>query len=518
MKTQREVRFQPNALIESLETTIKDLAERDASQRIWSQDHTLWQQDPMEISNRLDWLFSPREMESRIEELETFTSRLKEDGFTHVLWCGMGGSSLFPMVLMQAFGSNENGLEMRVLDTSNPVTVRRVADQLPLERTLLVFASKSGGTIETRSQLDFFWDKVPHSDRFTVVTDPGSELEKLAVRRRFRQVYRNNPNIGGRYSALSHYGIVPAALLGIDIAQLLHHTGLMTASTAPSVSASDNPALRLGALLATAVKAGRDKCTLILPPEISRFGGWLEQLIAESTGKNGTGVLPVADEELGPPKVYGDDRFFISLGVEEGLEELAAAGHPVVIIDYDEPFNLGEEVFRWEFATAVSGAALGVNPFDQPNVEAAKRATGKILVEGLPDIPIEPTSQMLERINPGNYIAIQAYVDVDSPNINALQRTRLMLRDKYRVATTLGLGPRYLHSTGQFHKGGPPTGVFLQVVDDTEPDLSIPGKSYGFSDLMQAQAAGDYMALKQSGMRVARVSMKDLSDFDIRNQ
>jgi glucose-6-phosphate isomerase len=505
----------PDALGESLEATVKDLAKIEANRRIWSHDHTLWQKDPTEISNRLGWLTSPEEMESQIETLEIFASRLKADGFTHVLWCGMGGSSLFPMVLIQAFGKASQGLNLRVLDTSSPLTVRHMTEELPLDTTLFMFASKSGGTIETRSQLDYFWEKVSDPNRFAVVTDPDSALEKLALERGFRQVFRNNPNIGGRYSALSHYGLVPAALLGMDLSGLLRHSGYMVAATAPRVPASDNPALRLGALLASAAKAGRDKCTLILPPEISNFASWLEQLVAESTGKFGTGVLPVTDEDLGSPEFYGNDRLFVGLGESQALEKLAVAGHPVIIVDYDNPLNLGAEVFRWEWATAIAGAALGINPFDQPNVEAAKKAAGKILVEGLPDIPIESPSQILRLVNPGDYIAIQAYIDTDSRHLQALQRTRMKLRDKYRVATTFGLGPRYLHSTGQFHKGGPSTGVFLQVVDDTEPDLPIPGRRYGFSDLIQAQAAGDYIALKEARMRVARVALEDLLQPEI---
>ncbi|MEN8131980.1 MAG: bifunctional transaldolase/phosoglucose isomerase [Pseudomonadota bacterium] len=506
--------FHLGGLTDRIDTTIGMLAKHKVSQRLWSRDHTLWHEDPTELANRLGWLNSAEEMEGQIETLKTFTEQVKADGLSHVLWCGMGGSSLFPMVLMQAFGHNEQGLDLRVLDTSNPVTMRHMEQALPLDRTLFMFASKSGGTLETRSQFDYFWARINNPDQFAVVTDADSDLDVLASERGFRGVFRNNPDIGGRYSALSHFGMVPAALLGIDIAELLRRTGYIAAATAPCVPAAENPALRLGAILASAAQAGRDKCTLIMPPEISSFGSWLEQLVAESTGKHGVGILPVVDEDLGPPEIYGDDRLFVAYGEHQGLGTLTEAGHPVITLNYTGPLDLGEEVFRWEFATAVAGVVLQITPFDQPNVEAAKKAAGKVLSGDLPQIPTEPLAKILDQVRVGDYIALQAYIDTDSPTLPALQQIRMALRYRYRVATTLGLGPRYLHSTGQFHKGGPATGVFVQVVGDIEPNVPIPGQKYGFSELIQAQAAGDYMALKEAGMRVARVSLDELLAFD----
>lgn len=490
-----------------------DLAKRKATQRIWSLDYTLWDRNPTEIANRIGWLVSPHQMEEQVEDLTGFTKQLKDDGFTHVLWSGMGGSSLFPQVLRQAFGARPGGLDLRVLDTSDPGTVHRYAEELPGSRTLFVFASKSGGTLEPRSHLAFFWDRIGRPEQFAVVTDPGTELDQLATRESFRRVFRANPDLGGRYSALSHFGVVAGALLGVDIAELLRRAGAVIAAVGACVPPPANPALHFGAVLGAAAKGGRDKCTLVMPSEIAAFGMWLEQLIAESTGKHGVGILPVAGEDLGPPEVYGDDRIFVSLGAAAGLDALVAAGQPVVELDYVDRFSIGSEVVRWEYAIAMAGAVLGINPFNQPNVEAAKAAAAKVLDEDMPDIPVEQADSVLSTVKPGDYIALQAFIDTGSPDVEALQRARMALRDKYRVATTVGIGPRYLHSTGQLHKGGAASGVFLQIVGDDPVDVAIPGRPFGFSQLKQAQAAGDYLALKDKGRRVARVARDDVLSY-----
>jgi hypothetical protein len=305
--------------------------------------------------------------------------------------------------------------------------------------------------------------------------------------------------------------MVPAALLGLDIRALLRRAGYMVGAVAASVPAADNPALRFGALLGALSKNGHDKCTLIMPDEISGFSAWLEQLIAESTGKHGVGILPVAGEDLGAPDVYGNDRVFVSLGkAPQAAAALAAAGQPLVELDYVDRFSIGSEVVRWEYAIAMAGIVLGINPFDQPNVEAAKAAAAKVLAEGMPDIPVEPVESILSQVKPGDYIAIQAYIDTESPDIPGLQKARMKLRDRFKVATTLGIGPRYLHSTGQLHKGGARTGVFLQIAGDDPVDVAIPGKPFSFSQLKHAQAAGDYQALKAEGLRVARVSLDEV--------
>jgi transaldolase / glucose-6-phosphate isomerase len=503
------------ALAAAADAATADLTRRDATRRIWALDHTLWGKDPSEISNRLGWLVSPHEMAEQVDDLTAFVQQAREDGYTHALWSGMGGSSLFPQVLQQAFGVGKEGLDLEVLDTSDPGTVHRFAEELPLDKTLLFFASKSGGTLETRSHLAFFWERLGNPAQFAVVTDKGTELDTLATDRGFRRVFHNNPNIGGRYSALSHFGIVPGALLGVDIAELLSRAGYMLAAAGACVAPKDNPALRFGAVLGSAAKQGHDKCTLLMTDGVAAFSGWLEQLIAESTGKHGVGILPVAGEDLGPPEVYGEDRLFVSLGETKGAEALVAAGHPLVTLDYEDRFSIGSEVVRWEYAIAMAGAVLGINPFDQPNVEAAKAAAAKVLAEGMPDIPVEPVENMLSQVKPGDYIAIQAYIDTQSPDIERLQKVRMSLRDRYRVATTLGIGPRYLHSTGQLHKGGSTTGVFLQAVGDDPTDLPIPGKPFGFSQLKHAQAAGDYLALKDRGLRVARVALDELLGLEL---
>ncbi|MDE2089061.1 MAG: bifunctional transaldolase/phosoglucose isomerase [Gammaproteobacteria bacterium] len=498
------------ALAAPVEQAVGALADASVAQRLWRMDHTLWQERPTEITNRLDWLISPQEMLERLDEMNAFAAEVHDAGYTHVLWCGMGGSSLFPQVLQHAFGVKAKGPALTVLDTSHPAAVARAARDLPPQHTLYVFASKSGGTLETRCQLDYFWQIIPDPSHYAVITDQGSGLDRLAQERGFRRVFHNNPNLGGRYSALSHFGLVAGALLGVDLRELLTRAQYMASSAMPCVAARDNPALRLGAVLGTAARHGRDKCTLLMPNEIGAFGAWLEQLIAESTGKQGRGILPVVDEPLGAPDVYGDDRLFIALGDDAGLERLERAGQPVVRLPYTDGYSIGAEVFRWEFAVAVAGRMLGINPFDQPDVEAAKHAANQGLTQGLAQIPEEPLENLLAQINAGDYIALQAYIDPDSAALPALQRVRVALRDRYRVATTLGVGPRYLHSTGQLHKGGADNGVFIQVLDDPGPELPIPGRDYGFRKLIEAQAAGDYLALKARGRRVARVKLAAL--------
>jgi len=503
------------ALEEAVAAAVGDLGERNAVRRAYERDHTLWQDDPTEVADRLGWLFSPAQMEHQAPELEHFAKQCVADGLTHAVLMGMGGSSLFPEVMVDTFGAAPEHLALTVLDTTDPAAIRRVADSLPLDHTLFVAASKSGGTLETRSHLEYFWHRVGAPAQFAAITDPGSGLAALAIERGFRRVFENRSDIGGRYSALSYFGVVPAALLGVDVCELLHRAGQMAAATAPLVPAEQNPAVRLAAILAAAVRAGRDKLTLVLPAEIASFGLWLEQLMAESTGKRGTGILPVVGEPLGPPEVYGDDRLFVAVGPghDDELAALAAAGQPVVELPYTDRFDIGAEVFRWELATALAGALLAINPFDQPNVAEAKAATDQVLAEGLPDLPTEALASLLDQVRPGDYIAIQAFVDPGADLLADVQAARVRLRDHYGVATTLGVGPRYLHSTGQFHKGGPPTGVFVQVLGDDPVDVPIPGQAYGFATLKQAQAAGDLLTLRAHGLRAGRVAVGELTSF-----
>jgi hypothetical protein len=386
--------------------------------------------------------------------------------------------------------------------------VERVADEHRADRSLFVAASKSGSTIETRSHLAAMWERHSDPTNFAAITDPGSDLGTLARDRGFRRVFENRSDIGGRYSALSYFGMVPGAPHGVDIARLLSSAqqalaGLRTAD-------GSNPGVRLGAAMGAAAQQGRDKLTLVIDGRIDSFGLWIEQLIAESTGKHGTGVVPVAGEALGGPGVYGADRLFVAMGDTPPLDDLVAAGHPVIRLPFDDSHDLGALVVVWEFATAMCGAVLGINPFDQPNVAEAKAATSRVLEQGLPDLPRQPLAPLLGRIEPGDYLAIQAYVDPESDVVDRIEEARIALRDRYRVATTVGIGPRFLHSTGQLHKGGPPTGVFVQIVGDDPARVPIPGQPYDFGTLIRAQAAGDYLTLRDHGLRVARVSLDDL--------
>ena len=486
------------------------LSDQKLGSRLWQRDFTLWQPSPDEIVNRMGWLETPQYMMEHLSRLETFAESVVADGIREVLWCGMGGSSLFPLVVEEAW-KNPSAPKIRVLDTSHPVTLKHVFDTYDPARTLVVIASKSGTTLETRSQLELFWSRHPNGSRYVAITDPGTELDRLATSRGFRAVFQNDPNLGGRYSALSYFGLVALALKQEPVAPVLHAAQAMAEACAPCVLAGENPGLVLGSVLGIHAQHGRDKCTLILPETLSRFGGWLEQLLAESTGKSGRGIIPVAGEALGKPDCYGTDRLFISLaGDSSGLSPLTRSGQAVLNLPCLTPERLGMEVFRWEFATAVAGHLLAINPFDQPNVEAAKKAAWERLTQGGDPVPVEPLAHALGSIHAGDYLVLQAYIDLESPLIPKLEEIRLALRDHYRVATAFAIGPRYLHSTGQLHKGGPGSGVFIQCTDGFEARVDIPGRSFGFRELIQAQADGDYAALKAHGMRVFRVPTEAL--------
>jgi glucose-6-phosphate isomerase len=505
------------SLADAVDAAEGDLAARRAVARIWEGDHTLWQDDPTEVADRLGWLHVPTAMRAQVPMLLDVVEGCRADGLERAVVLGMGGSSLFPEVLARTFGSRPDRLDLAVLDTTDPAAIARVADDWPPARTLFLAASKSGSTIETRSHLEHFWALLGDPGHFVVTTDPGSALGALARERGFRHVFESPPDIGGRYSALSPFGLVPAALAGVSVDGLLDGAeGLVPALRGEG---PDNPGLRLGAAMAAAARAGRDKLTLVLDHRIGSFGLWVEQLIAESTGKHGTGVVPVTGEPLAGPDAYGDDRLFVAVGdvgddAAEALAALAAAGHPVIAVSFgggDLVVDLGAQVLLWEFATAVAGAALGINPFDQPDVAAAKAATQKVLDSGsVPDIAPEPLAGVLAQVRPGDYVSIQAYVEPGGGDVDGIERARVAIRDRYRVATTVGLGPRFLHSTGQLHKGGPPTGVFIQVVGDDDVDVDIPGAPYGFSTLKRAQAAGDLETLRDRGLRAGRVSLDEL--------
>jgi transaldolase/glucose-6-phosphate isomerase len=493
------------------EDRLAQLERDDVVTRIWRRDHTLWGPDPAGISDRLGWLGVTALMWERVSELEAFAKELVDEGFRTAVLLGMGGSSLAAEVLHRTLGVREGYPDLVVLDTTHPSAIARLEHSLDLDRTLFIVASKSGGTIETLSHLAYFFERTAGRGRqFAAITDPRTPLESLAHERQFRRVFLNPPDIGGRYSALSLFGLVPAAVIGADLAAVLEAADGMACACHGCVPYRDNPGARLGAVMGQAALVGRDKLTLVLPDELAAVGMWIEQLIAESTGKDGKGILPIIDEDMGPPEVYGPDRLFVAYGEHEGLAALEAQGDAVIQLP-SVGQDLGAEFFRWEFATAVAGTILGINPFDQPNVEAAKRATSEILASGLGSVPeVEGVQELLSTLREGEYVAIQAYVDPTPGTEGLLRRLRLAIRDRHRIATTVGMGPRFLHSTGQLHKGGPDTGVFVQVVDRSQTsDISIPGASYTFGELIDAQALGDLLALQRAGRRVSRLSLDE---------
>jgi glucose-6-phosphate isomerase len=479
-------------------------------ERIWEGDHTVWSDHPEEVSDRLGWLRIQRHIDARVPEFEMLRQDVIAEGFTTAVLLGMGGSSLAPEVLYQSFGPQEGGLRLIVLDSTDPRQLADTEADIDLDHTLFIVSSKSGSTVETLSHLAYFWEKLPHGRHFIAITDYGTGLERIARDRDFRAVFINPPDIGGRYSALSCFGLVPAVLCGIDAGLLLEGAERMAAFCDPGIPARLHPGAWLGAALGEAARHGRDKLTLVLPPEIEMLGHWIEQLVAESTGKEGEGIVPVEGELLGDPAVYGNDRVFVALGDDPSLGPLQAAGQPVFHVPFEGPASLGAEFWRWEFATAIACYVLGVNPFDQPNVQEAKEATAVVLAGGGGDPATPPLSDVLGLIGPGDYLAILAYLPRNDEVLGRLQRVRHALRDRYRVATTVGFGPRFLHSTGQLHKGGPNTGVFIQVVDEPREDRPVPGQPFTFGELEAAQALGDLDTLRAHGRRVARVSLEDL--------
>ncbi len=500
-------------LEEPVARRLDTLRRDDVTGRIWAGDHTLWRPDPVEISNRLGWLSVVDQMMDYQGQLGPFAEQVAQDGYSTAVLLGMGGSSLGAEVLVSTYGVGPGALDLKVLDTTDPAAIRALEESIDFQHTLFIVASKSGTTLESLSHFAYFWEKIPDGRHFIAITDAGTSLESLARDHGFRKVFLNPPEIGGRYSILSYFGLVPAALIGLDIQALLDRAHDMLHACHPSVSPEQNPGAWLGAVMGEAALAGRDKLTLVLPNEISSFGYWAEQLIAESTGKEGKGILPVEGEPLGPPDVYGPDRLFITLG-ENGTDALERAGHPVVRLPYNATMDLGAEFFRWEFATAVAGNVLGINPFDQPNVQQAKDATNRLLsTDGAVAEPdVKPLEGLLAAVRPGDYIAIQAYLPRNAAVDARLQSARLKLRDRLRVATTVGYGPRFLHSTGQLHKGGPNTGVFIQVMGEDPVDLKIPGKPFTFATLKRAQALGDLESLRARGAPVTRVNLEQLEE------
>lgn len=503
-----------SSIVDDVEVAIMrrvELAKKeDVARRLWHKDESLWGGPGVpEIGNRLGWLTIAQRMMDHCGSLTEFADQARADGMQSVVLCGMGGSSLAPEVMRQSFERGGGGLDLYVLDSTDPGAIKEVEDQIDPERTLFLISSKSGGTIETLSQYRYFRSKIDNGRNFAAITDPGSSLEQLAKDEGFRRTFLNDPDIGGRYSALSYFGLVPAALMGVDVKSLLDRARIAEENCAQYDSTESNSGLWLGLTMGEMALHGRDKLTFVVDDPISSFGLWVEQLIAESTGKEGKGILPVADEPLGTPDVYGDDRVLVHLQSEGGadLADFIAAGMPVITVQVDGPEDLGRVFFFAEFATAVSGWVLGINPFDQPNVQEAKDATKEVLDSGKLDEPENGTID-LSGVAPPNYVAIQGFVKPSEEFDEAIVELRRTIRDKTKATTTFGYGPRYLHSTGQFHKGGPDTGVFIQLVHDGDDDIEIPGAGYSFKTLKNAQALGDYNTLKAHGLPVTRIRLE----------
>jgi glucose-6-phosphate isomerase/CheY-like chemotaxis protein len=647
----------------SVEAALAEIAAKCVLPRIWEHDHTLWKPEPTEITNRLGWLHIAGAMRENVQRLQALVQAVRQDGYTHVSLLGMGGSSLAPELFSKTFAGHGDApsLDLAVLDSTDPGAVLAHAERLDLGRTLFIVATKSGGTVETLSFFKFFYNRVAEAvgadqvgTHFVAITDAGSKLDRLAARYGFRTIFLNDPHIGGRFSALSYFGLVAAALVGVDVPRLLERALEAARDCGPDVAVQDNPAARLGVILSELARAGRNKVTFAVSPAIASFGDWVEQLVAESTGKEGQGVLPVVGEPLGPPEVYGDDRLFVHLQLgptalppgddahPAAMQALQEAGHPVLRLHLRDRYDLGAQFFLWELATAVAGHRLGINPFEQPNVEAAKvlarqavvayketgalpaqtpaldgdgitvygdvttagTEKGKIVYvesdperidlvrlifkrkgfeahgviggkEGLetvrrvrpalvlvgrtlpdmdshevrrqieadatlkhttvivmgerappidevltshaarPGSPGEALTAFLNQARPGDYVALQAFVQPSAETDAALLALRTRLRERYKLATTVGYGPRFLHSTGQLHKGDAGQGLFLQFTADAPRDAPIPDEagapdsSISFGTLIMAQALGDWQALLEAGRRVMRFHLGD---------
>jgi len=538
---------------EELEAAVRErlaaLAAADFSERLWAADPTLWKPDDDAhqkiVADALGWLSVFEGVRDEVQALTEFVNELRAEGYRSAVLLGMGGSSLAPEVMHAILGTRLGYLDLHVLDSTDPAAVAAVEVAVDLESTLFVVASKSGGTTETACFHAYFYERLRELEgehaghHFVAITDEGTLLEKQALEQSFRAVFVNPGDIGGRYSALSFFGMVPAALIGVDLERLLDGVRAMAVACGPDVPVAQNPALRLGAAMGELALRGRDKLTLVFEPRLAPFGAWVEQLVAESTGKEGTGILPVDLEELGPAGAYGDDRAFVAVrlagaadaGIAGTLEALREAGHPVLEHEIADVLDLGGEFLRWEIAVAAAGHVLGIDAFDQPNVQESKDITKGLLGEyaATGELPAEPPAddgrrvvypvgdedlpaalrEFLAQAAAGDYVALQAYVAPGQAVWDQLQAIRLQLRDGLRVATTLGYGPRYLHSTGQLHKGGPNKGLFLQLLGHDPDDVEIPGQPYSFGTLKRAQARGDLTALRTHGCRAIRVCLGD---------
>ncbi len=518
---------------ERLEVWMKE----NFTRRLWARDFKLWVESPApEITNRMGWLELPGLMRGKIDELAGFADEIRAEGLPHAVLLGMGGSSLAPEFFQKTFGNRAGYPELLVMDSTHPAAVVAVERAVDLERTLFIVSSKSGTTLETLSFYRYFWDRVGRrvgnpGSRFVAITDPGTPLAVLARENGFRRLFEASPDVGGRFSALTEFGLVPAALIGMDVGELLRRAEIAAKENGPDVPEDGAPGIGLGAVLGKVGKR-RNKLTIWTSPSLRFFPAWLEQLIAESTGKDGKGLIPVVDEPLVAPEKYGSDRLFVGLALERDrdrdidsrLDAVEKLGHPVVRILLKDLYALGREIFRWEVAVAAASSELGIHPFNQPDVELAKEFARAAMKKGeagdgeadgeIETVPANDPGRLstalggwIRRARSGDYFSVQAFLPSDKDLNQSLVGLELALIEKTGLATTLGYGPRFLHSTGQLHKGGADEGLFLQLVDEPGLDLAVQGTGYSFGELIRAQAVGDYLALMKKGRRVLRVSL-----------
>ena len=541
----------PKELSAAVAASLDDWKNNNKVARLWQKDASLW--SSTDESKWLGWLTITEQQLANLGALKQLAVEVKKAKFKHILLLGMGGSSLCPEVLRMTFGKIAGFPELHVLDSTDPAQIKAIEKKLDLKKTLCIVSSKSGSTLEPNIFKQYFFERVGKAvgdqvvgSRFIAVTDPGSKMQQVAENDKFWKIFAGDPTIGGRYSALSNFGMVPAAAMGMDLGKFLKTTEEMVQACGANSVADSNPGVLLGNILGVAANHGRDKITIITSPGISDLGAWLEQLIAESTGKIGKGIIPVDREKLAKPSVYGSDRIFAYLRLankpnkaqDTAVAAIEKAGYPVVRITVANVYAVGQEFFRWEIATAVAGSIIGINAFNQPDVEASKIETKKLTSQYEATGSLPPESPFfiakdaklfaddknsaalsggkslneivkthLSRIGAGDYFAVLGYIPMNAENEKALQTIRMSVRDAKKVATCLGFGPRFLHSTGQAYKGGPNSGVFLQITRDDASDLAVPGQKYTFGVVKAAQARGDFAVLAERGRRALRVHL-----------